>query len=66
MSPGPDLGGPATAVLPSPGLHLRGRPRPATEDPPMSQTGLPHDLVEYPCSDGQLMAETDIHAMCMV
>ena len=32
----------------------------------MSQTGLPHDVVEYPCSDGQPMAETDIHAMCMV
>ena len=32
----------------------------------MSQTGLPHDVVEYPCSDGQPMAETDLHAMCMV
>ena len=32
----------------------------------MSQTGLPHDVVEYPCSDGQPMAETDIHAMCMM
>ena len=32
----------------------------------MSHTGLPHDVVEYPCSDGQPMAETDIHAMCMV
>ena len=32
----------------------------------MSQTGLPHDVVEYPCSDGQPMAETDIHATCMM
>ena len=32
----------------------------------MSQTGLPHDVVLYPCSDGQPMAETDLHAACMV
>ena len=32
----------------------------------MSQTGLPHDVVEYPCSDGRPMAETDLHARCMV
>ena len=32
----------------------------------MSQTGLPHDVVEYPCSDGQPMAETDIHGACMM
>ena len=32
----------------------------------MGQTGLPHDVVEYPCSDGQPMAETDLHARCMV
>ena len=32
----------------------------------MSQTGLPHDVVEYPCSDGQPMAETDIHGTCMM
>ena len=32
----------------------------------MSRTGLPHDVIEYPCSDGQPMAETDVHAMCMV
>jgi len=31
----------------------------------MSRSGLPHDVV-YPCSDGQPMAETDIHAMCMM
>ena len=31
----------------------------------MSQTGLPHDAVVYPCSDGQPMAETDLHAACM-
>ena len=36
------------------------------EPPPMSQTGLPHDVVEYPCSDGQPMAETDIHGACMM
>ena len=30
----------------------------------MSQTGLPHDVVEYPCSDGQPMAETEIHGAC--
>ena len=32
----------------------------------MSHTGLPHDVVEYPCSDGLPMAETDLHAGCMV
>jgi len=32
----------------------------------MSQTGLPHDVVEYACSDGRPMAETDLHARCMV
>ena len=32
----------------------------------MSQTGLPYDVVEYPCSDGQPMAETDIHGACMM
>ena len=31
----------------------------------MSRTGLPHDVVEYPCSDGQPMAESDIHRRCM-
>ena len=30
----------------------------------MNRSGLPHDVV-YPCSDGQPMAETDIHATCM-
>ena len=32
----------------------------------MSQPGLPHDAVVYPGSDGQPMAETDIHATCMM
>ena len=32
----------------------------------MSHTGLPHDAVLYPCSDGQPMAETDLHAASMV
>ena len=32
----------------------------------MSHTGLPHDAVFYPCSDGQPMAETDLHAASMV
>ena len=32
----------------------------------MSRPGLPHDAVEYPCTDGQPMAETDLHASCMV
>ena len=32
----------------------------------MSQTGLPHDTVLYPCSDGQPMAETEIHGACMM
>ena len=32
----------------------------------MSYTGLPHDTVFYPTSDGQPMAETDLHAACMV
>ena len=32
----------------------------------MSRTGLPHDVVVYPCSDGQPMAETEIHGACMM
>ena len=32
----------------------------------MSHTGLPHDAVVYPCSDGQPMAETEIHGACMM
>ena len=32
----------------------------------MSQTGLPHDAVVYPCSDGQPMGETDIHIDCIM
>ena len=32
----------------------------------MSQPGLPHDALLYPCSDGQPMAETDLHAASMV
>ena len=32
----------------------------------MSQTGLPHDAVVYPCSDGQPMAETQVHGACMM
>ena len=32
----------------------------------MSHTGLPHDALLYPCSDGQPMAETDLHAASMV
>ena len=32
----------------------------------MSHTGLPHDAVFYPSSDGQPMAETAIHRRCMV
>jgi len=31
----------------------------------MSHTGLPHDSVLYPSSDGQPMAESDIHRRCM-
>ena len=31
----------------------------------MSSTGLPHDAALYPCSDGQPMAESDIHRRCM-
>ena len=31
----------------------------------MSHTGLPHDAVFYPCSDGQPMAESDLHRRCM-
>ena len=30
----------------------------------MSQTGLPHDAGLYPCSDGQPMAEIEIHGAC--
>ena len=32
----------------------------------MSRPGLPHDAVVYPCSDGQPMAETQIHGACMM
>ena len=32
----------------------------------MSRSGRPHDAVLYPCSDGQPMAETDLHAACMM
>ena len=32
----------------------------------MSHTGLPHDAVFYPTSDDQPMAETALHAACMV
>ena len=32
----------------------------------MSRSGLPHDVIEYPCSDGQPMAETEIHGACMM
>ena len=32
----------------------------------MSYTGLPHDTVFYPTSDGQPMAETGLHRRCMV
>ena len=32
----------------------------------MSRSGIPHDVVEYPCSDGQPMAETEIHGACMM
>ena len=32
----------------------------------MSQTGLPLDAVVYPSSDGQPMAETQIHGECMM
>ena len=32
----------------------------------MSHTGLPHDAVFYPTSDGQPMAETPVHGDCMM
>ena len=32
----------------------------------MSRSGLPHDVIEYPCSDGQPMAETQLHGASMV
>ena len=32
----------------------------------MSHSGLPHDAVFYPTSDGQPMAETGLHRRCMV
>ena len=32
----------------------------------MSHTGLPHDAVFYPTSDGQPMAETSVHGDCMM
>ena len=66
--------------LPAPGLGTRPPPcyrrsrkgrrtpcaRTAMEDVTMSRTGLPHDVVVYPCSDGQPMAETELHGACMV
>ena len=32
----------------------------------MSRTGLPHGAVLYLCSDGQPMAETEVHGACMM
>ena len=32
----------------------------------MSRSGLPHDAVVYPTSDGHPMAETEIHGECMM
>ena len=32
----------------------------------MNHTGLPHEDIIYPCSDGQPMAESDLHAANMV
>ena len=32
----------------------------------MSRSGLPHDAVVYPTSDGQPMAETQVHGDCMM
>ena len=32
----------------------------------MSRSGLPHDAVFYPSSDGRPMAETPIHGDCMM
>ena len=32
----------------------------------MSRSGLPHDAVVYPVSDGQPMAESEIHGECMM
>ena len=65
LSVGHALGDAGAAVLRSRrsrfGRHARFTP----EIPPMSSSGLPHDVV-YPRSDGQPMAETDIHATCMM
>ena len=32
----------------------------------MSRSDLPIDVIEYPCSDGQPMGETDIHIDCII
>ena len=32
----------------------------------MSRSGLPHDVVEYPCSDGTPMGESDIWSTVLV
>ena len=32
----------------------------------MSRSGLPHDAVVYPTSDGRPMAETEVHGECMM
>ena len=32
----------------------------------MSRSGLPRDVIEYPCSDGTPMGETDVHIDCIL
>ena len=32
----------------------------------MSRSGLPRDVIEYPCSDGTPMGETDVHVDCIL
>ena len=65
--PASGLGDSRGAVLPSRAARrARRRPRLDPEDPTMSRTGLPHDAVFYPTSDGQPMAETPVHGDCMM
>ena len=48
-------------MLPSRITRFRPGPRFAPQDRKTIQTGLPRDVVEFPGSDGQAMAETDLH-----
>ena len=60
-----DVEKPGAAVLPSSPRGFGGPADVVQEDLPMSHS-VPPATVEYPCSDGQPMAESDVHARCMM